>query len=91
MRGGIPPKPPFRPAIKSIILFEIGSYFVVKPYHYHTFQKFTDFLSGAGYGKPVFLWAKFWDRADFPETQDEVRLPRDFEILSRFLFLITNY
>ncbi len=84
-RGGIPPKPPFRPAIQSRILLKIGSHFVVQPYQNTTFGNFSDFLSGGLYSKPVFLWA------DFPERQDEVRLPRDFEILSRFHFLIINF
>ncbi len=39
----------------------------------------------------MILWVKIYLRAGFPEKQDEVRLPRDFEILSRFLFLIIKW
>ncbi|PIS40692.1 MAG: hypothetical protein COT26_01990 [Candidatus Kerfeldbacteria bacterium CG08_land_8_20_14_0_20_43_14] len=44
------PQTPFRPAIKSIILLKIGSYFVVKPYHQKTLRNFSEFFMGAGYG-----------------------------------------
>ena len=86
--GGNSPQTPLPPRQKSGVLSKIGSDLVVKPYQYTTFRNFADFFTGAHDGLPVVLWMKFLDWADAPERQDEVRLPRDLEILSRYLLLV---